>query len=80
MSTRITTVVQEVSADCNRGLTVVISDGMLLQWARETGCTFEYLESLKRGGYFDGVQPDQINQHLALIELTREGQELGMWT
>jgi len=58
---------------------MVVTDAMLLQWARETGCDFEYLDSLRRAGYFEDVQPEQIKQHLALIELTREGQEMGLW-
>lgn len=51
-----------------------------MEWARESGHTFEFFDSLRRGGYFDDVQPEQIKQHLALIELTREGQEMRLWT
>lgn len=58
---------------------MVVNDGMLLEWAKRTGCTFEYLESLSRGGYFDDIQPEQIEQHLALIILSRESQTMELW-
>ena len=56
-----------------------VSDAMLLEWAKRTGCTFEYLESLSRGGYFDDVQPEEIERHLALIILSRESQTMDLW-
>ena len=58
---------------------MLVTDAMISEWAKRTGCTFDYLESLSRGGYFDDVQPEQIERHLALIILSRESQTMELW-
>lgn len=58
---------------------MVVTDAILLDMARNSNLPYEYLESILRGGYFDDVKEEDLQRHLALIELSYEGQTLGLW-
>lgn len=56
-----------------------VSDSMLLEWCRETGLPYDYLESIARGGYFHDVGEVDLPRHLALISLTYDSQQMALW-
>jgi hypothetical protein len=44
-----------------------ITDAMIVQWARETAHSFEYIEQIVRQEFFQGMDSEQIVKHLKEI-------------